>query len=478
MLTLISVEDGYVSFENSDGDEVNLTVLGGPLRMVTYRSEIDLSYMWVNAIAESRRTHKSWYAKPSFNQFARQVRLAVLPEEADDADIVMCESCEDPQWADEAESTRDGGHACSSCYEDNYFGCDDCGGSGIYRDDIYFVHDESVCNTCLDRYYSYCEECDTYYHDDYANDHRHGGCDCESPAQHFAMRHGETTVAADERFTATIPAGVISEEAMYQIAAIVRNEGHTQYTALNPDHKWEGAEYDAANKARMDWYYLAEDVAKMDPQWTTKDGNFTKRLSKLAHKTRALKVSPDLLTKVGNIGRDNSQGAEVQVEMTRNLNLGPEEFYHEDSCWWQSYSKSRCSLKQNGGIGMRTFDDAGRWPRITGRAWVQPLKIDARGALQPTFDAVKADAYMVYNGYGDLSGYTAVRIVADMVGMSYRKVQFDMNPQYVNNGTGYLVAPQEIIAKHEAGVLIYADTHSLLHHNETVAARDAALVSA
>lgn len=476
MLTLISVQDGYVSFENEDGDEVNLTVVGGPLRQVTYRSEIDLSYMWANAVADLRRINKGWYVKPPFDAFQRQVRLAVLPEEADDAEVVMCESCEDPQWADEAESTRDG-HACSSCYEDNYFGCDDCG-TIVHREDTYFVHDESVCNRCLDRYYSYCEECDTYYHEDYADDHRHGGCDCESPAQHFSMRHGETTVAADERFTATIPAGLISEEAMQQIAAIIRHHSYAVQNEANPEGVWEGDVYRAAIELRNKWWNFADEVTRMDPQWQTKDGNFTKRLSKLAHKSAGLKVPPALLTQVGNIGRDNSQGAEVQVEMTRNLNLGPEEFYHEDSCWWQSYSDSRCSLKQNGGIGMRTFDDAGRWPRITGRAWVQPLKVDDRGALQPTFDAVKADAYMVYNGYGDLSGYTAVRIVADMVGMSYRKVQFDMSPQYVNNGTGYLVASQDVIAKHEGGVRIYADIHSTLHHNETFAARDAALVSA
>lgn len=471
MLTLISVEDGFVSFENEDGAEINLTVLGGPLRQVNYRSEIDLSHMWAVATEEYRKTHTGWYVRPPFDDFARQVRLAVLPEEADDAAIVMCESCEDPQWADEAEETR-GGHACSSCYEDNYYSCDNCGTGGIHRDDVYFVGDNSVCNNCLNNNYSFCEECDEYYHADYSDEHQHGGCDCESPAQHFAMRHGEGTVANDERFAMTLPAGVISEEGMNTIARLVRNVGY-DLTTKNP-------EIDDVYAERNKWWNLASDVLGMDAQWQTKDGNFTKRLSKLAHKNYALKVTPEMLTQVGNVGRDNSAGADVQVEMTRNLNLSAEDFYHEDSCWWQSYSESRCSLKNNGGIGMRTFDEKFGYERVAGRAWVQPLREDDRGELQPTFDAANADAFMVYNGYGDLSGYVPARIVADMYGMTYRKVGFDMSPQYVNNGTGYLVATEEIAQKHPAGshVRIYADTHSLLHHNEQVAARDAALVTA
>ena len=33
------------------------------------------------------------------------------------------------------------------------------------------MSDESVCDYCRDRYYSYCEDCDGYYHDDDGDDH-------------------------------------------------------------------------------------------------------------------------------------------------------------------------------------------------------------------------------------------------------------------------------------------------------------------
>jgi hypothetical protein len=120
-------------------------------------------------------------------------------------------------------------------------------------------------------------------------------------------------------------------------------------------------------------------------------------------------------------------------------------FYHDDSCWWQGYSESRCALKTNGGFGLRTFDRHGD---VTGRAWVMPLKLSASGHLEPTFNTETPDAFTVFNGYGDLAGYTAPRIVGHMAGWTYRKIGFDASPMYVNAG-GYLVAPEEVAKKYD-----------------------------
>jgi hypothetical protein len=97
-----------------------------------------------------------------------------------------------------------------------------------------------------------------------------------------------------------------------------------------------------------------------------------------------------------------------------------------------------------------------------------PLKLDEFDKFQPTFDSLTPDAFMIFNGYGDLSGYTPARIMAHMAGMTYRKVEFDCSPMYVNNGNGYLVTSEEIAAKYPAGsrVSLYTDTHSTLHHDE------------
>lgn len=455
-MTLVSVEDGYIVREDVDGAETLSTP--GPIFQTVYlREDYDLSGAWFVAVTEHRNNppaDRPWSYQPDKTAFVVKVLQEIA--DYDGVDIVWCESCQDPHWEDSCESVNGGdAHACTSCYEENYRSCDDCGNVVHHEDTYYTLHDENVCNRCRENNYSYCEECEGYYHNDNSEYHQHGGCDCEPPTRALTMRNEGTTLSADERLAVFLPSGVISEEGIEQIARMIRQHYHTM-----PDNTEE------RRNERAKWWNLSYKVSTMDARWQTKEGNFTKRLSKLAHKTEGLKFPPELLTKVGNVARDNSNGAEVNVELTRDLNLPAGDFYHEDSCWWQSHADSRCALKNNGGIGMRTFESSTWGDRVSGRAWIMPLRADEDGNLSATFDAETADAYMVFNGYGDLSGYTPARIVAGMVGMIYSKIGFDCPPMYVNNGTGYLVASQETIAEHAGGLTLYVDTHSSLYYNE------------
>jgi hypothetical protein len=231
----------------------------------------------------------------------------------------------------------------------------------------------------------------------------------------------------------------------------------------------DGGYPDSFYEERSKWFDLASGLEDaLGGQWQTKEGNYTKRLSKLAYKSHGLKIPPAVLSQVGCIARDNSTGVDFAIEVTRDLNLSAEEFYHEDSCWWQSYSESRCSLKSNGGIGMRTF--GGPYGEVRGRAWIMPLRL-VDGELVATFDSLTPDGFMVFNGYGDLSGYTPARIVSHMAGMTYRKISFDCSPMYVNNGSGYLVTSEEIANQYatKGRLTLNASVHSNLHHKEEVA---------
>jgi hypothetical protein len=62
--------------------------------------------------------------------------------------------------------------------------------------------------------------------------------------------------------------------------------------------------------------------------------------------------------------------------------------------------------------------------------------------LEPTDDAIRAHAYVVYNGYGDLSGYEPARMVAYLTGRTYAKIELYITGQYVNGNKGFLVADQ------------------------------------
>lgn len=456
-LTLVSAEDGYVILESNDGDEFASTPL--PVSVpLTMWDDVDLSSDWYAAVRRYQEANNMWWGSgmPDRQDFVAQLEREIA--DSDEVHVTWCDDCSDPVKADDANDIS-GGQVCNGCFE-NYASCSDCGKS-VSTDNMYgTLHDEYVCEQCANRYYSWCDECDGYYHHNYSDEHEHngGGCDCESPAQHFTMRNdGEPVLANDTRVTVALPSGVISDEGINQIRHLLRtvtyNIGYDTVEDRDERNKW------------FDFTYKIESLGS---QWQTREGNYTKRLSKLAHKSGGLKITPEMLSKIGCIARDNSTAVDFQIEVTRDLNLPAEDFYHEDSCWWQSYYEGRCSLKSNGGIGMRTFDDRGR---VQGRAWIMPIKVDDNGTLRATFDSLTPDAFMVFNGYGDLSGYAPARILSHMAGMTYRKISFYCDPMYVNGSSGYLVAPEALAVKYaEIGsVSLDEDTHSILYSREQLA---------
>lgn len=375
-------------------------------------------------------------------------------------DYFSCEDCNSTPHIDRMNSVRDGDHmVCDSCLGRDYFQCEGCEGWHHLYDRNGLVDGGYVCEGCTDYHYYYCEDCDGYYHEYDSGDHEHGDeCDCESPhgARSFTIRNdGESPLANDTRATVTLPAGIISSEGMSTIARYLREQAY----GLD--------DMELRNKL----YDLSYRVDEVGTTWQTREGNFTKRLSRFAYKNFGLKLTPDMVSRVGCIGSDHSTAVDFALETTRNLNLSAEEFGHEDSCWWQSYYESRCTLKSNGGFGLRTFKNG--W--VNGRAWVMPLRADLNGGLTPTFDTVTPDAFIVFNGYGDLSGYAPARIMAHMAGMTYRKVAFHCSPMYVNNESGYLVAPEELASKYTDGTLdIRTTPHSNLFEAERASAAAAA----
>ena len=381
-----------------------------------------------------------WQDFPSYNkdEFREHLRSVVRdPDEIDD--LEWCGNCDEPTWDSDLHRAGTGQDICESCWDD-WFTCDSCD-ERYPGDDLYTTLDEStVCDRCRDRYYSWCEDCDGYYNDNYADEHDHdsagSGC-CDSPQMRFSIRNdGNAPLANDTRVTVALPAGVISDEGLTAIRRYLQQQGH-----------WD----------------LGYNLEPLGAQWQTREGNFTKRLSRHAYKNHQAKLTPEVLSQVGCIARDHSSAAEVTIEVSRDLNASAEDWYHEDSCWWGSYYESRCALKTNGGFGLRSFDGY----RVTGRAWVMPLRQREDGRLVPTFDTMTPDAFVVFNGYGDLSGYSAPRILAHMAGWTYRKTGFDAHPMYINAG-GYLIAPEHIAGKYTDGHLsLDISQHSRLFETET-----------
>jgi hypothetical protein len=392
--------------------------------------DLDLEGLWTGF------THDPFLG--SRNAQFRQYLETITSEPTAIDDVDFCDGCGIPAWEHALTSVRTYAsvHVCDSC-RDSWGACSLC-------DDRYPVSRghftrtldaEDVCDQCLAADYSYCEPCEGHYHDNDQANHDHededededdGSC-CSSPQPAFTLRNnGCALLANDVQATITLAAGAISPEGLKEIQAYLMAKARAQESALLCELAWS--------------------LDELGNQWQARTGNFTKRLSSLAYKKYSLKLAPADLSGIGSIARDHSNPVDVTIIVTRDLNRPPGDFYHEGSCWWTSYRDSRCALKTNGGFGLLTF---GSYGDVSGRAWVLPLQYNAPGKLVPTFETLAPSAFVVFNGYGELEGYAAPRVMAHLAGWTYRKIAFSCDPMYVNPGGSYLIAPEELTARYD-----------------------------
>lgn len=377
------------------------------------------------------QAHEVWDSEwcYSFDDFTAAV------EEITGEECVICADCGTVAWTDCTTTVATGDHVCDDTCLDRYTSCDDCGeyfpSARVTR-----VSSTDYCTAnCLDTNCTWCHDCDEFYLDCDSDEHCHDEdeqCDCEAPHRRFEFPNdGDGTVSQDERVTVELAKGTIDDEGIRRITELIRD-------AIR-----------ATRQSNDDWWILPPKIiTEVGPLWQTKRGNFTRRLSAALFK-QGHKLPEGVISEVGNLARaHSSETACWLVEFTRALNGSAEEFCNEDSCWWGSegYSQSRCALKNWGGLGLRTYArDSQSSYNPSGRAWVQPL--DA--TMKPTHDTVGAHAYVVFNGYGDMEGYVAARIVAHLTSRTYRKVGLNVSSVYVNGDTGFLVADEATCLAHE-----------------------------
>lgn len=438
-LTFVESNDRYSTYKEADGTEVYLANGLFPLWLRRVVGLPDLAYLF----EFDKDQMVEWWQDEQRNGTAERTSfLQRLRDKLTDPDIVdqvvWCTNCSDIDLLADTREVEGGERACVSCWEDAYRYCGYCT-SYCTGEFSTAANGESYCDGCIEDHFTYCDGCDGYYADDSGHGHSDPGC-CESPAIAFTIRNdGQPALANDTRVTVSLPAGTVDNEGILRIVQ-----------RLNSDRLFDAA----------------ASVYSLEDKWQTRDGNFTKRLSRLVYQKLAQKLPPDVISDIGNIAREHSKSVDFAVETTRLLNMSPHEFANGDSCWWEGYYSSRCALKTNGGFALRSFGG----DYVSGRAWVMPLASDLYGGLTPTFNTEHPDAFVVFNGYGDLQGYTGARILSHMAGWTYRKVGFDCEPMYVNGNWAYLVAPEEIATKYTDGSLsLSVDQHSRLFQTESAA---------
>jgi hypothetical protein len=323
--------------------------------------------------------------------------------------------------------------------------CSDCA-DALYESDLYTEDNGSirVCGACFNNY-SYCDDCGIYYHDeDDVADHGHdeddddsagGACEVPRALQTFeiALPDG-TALVSDARRTITLEPTIdpVARQQIYSVLSSAIPHRELPYWEVTP---MQLNERDAWYDAALEWYR----ALTAEPVWQTPAGNLTKRLRKF-YLQRELKLPDKLVENVGNIARAAmARSTTVDLVLSRRLNGTADEYNNDGSCWWGSYSSSRCVLKQYGGMALLLYRD----DELIGRAWVMPLKRDDSRWV-PSPDVKEATAYVVFNVYVN-DAIVPARLLAELLGHEHKDVYLSIGPMYVNNDRGRLVASRDIL---------------------------------
>jgi len=212
----------------------------------------------------------------------------------------------------------------------------------------------------------------------------------------------------------------------------------------------------------------AEVMSCVEPVWTTKRGTYPKRLAKVLKKSGYL-ASPALLGAIGQAAADNCSRAEefwFRVDpLFTNEETGfpyePGEHGDDSSCYHPGgqYDHAPYDIEESGGMLLRTFEpetpeygyhfdylpgEPGRYYSGVGRCFIVPTYVAGDGDYH--------DVVVMINGYCR-HGYShdllkLARLVATAEGLAYRKVAVRDHWRriYVNNDSGYLIGPWEVIS--------------------------------
>lgn len=383
-------------------------------------------------------------------------------------ELTYCSQCYTFMHLADAAETINGDMVCPECFDNEYGRCDDCGAVDNNGNLMTIQDDQTkACYRCVDNL-MYCQWCNRYYRRGNEEAHTHpdlveaarleqaerqrrieerraeqqrveaerqaqankaiNGTCCSSSYPEFEFPFKDGMLAQNTRVKVELVADQIDQQGLNEISKLIRT------SFLN----------DTNPVVRQQYYNATYKVFDLEPTWVTKEGKFPKRLAKTLSRSYGYKMPENVLTQVGNIAQQRIAACSTfYVELTRDLDQKREVFMNANSCWWSTQAISRCVFKTHGGIGLRTYANAEiSADNPIGRTWIWPMKV-VDGKLQHTHDSTTG-TYLVFNPYGSVQGFVAPRIVAAMVGKTYKKITYRGTPMYMDAGSAYLIADQEL----------------------------------
>ncbi len=366
----------------------------------------------------------------------------LIDEEEDVEEPRYCESCESLEDYKDQFSTHNlmNGDTilCRSC-ESSIDTCFHC--SSRYMDgDAFEYGGESFCSgDCVDEYF-HCENCEAMYsrEDMYGEGYCSDCYDEKSDKSECLPRYPSIILIGAKGaklesgvyHKVEVPCGDVSTEAQSEILRAMESAG---LRLDRTEGKYPFRKY----------FTIREEI-----EWvaTTRRGALPKRIAKWQAYHYSTKIDTALRSKIGDIvAQGTSKHKDYEIMFDPDLNKDECYFVNSGSCWWGDWSKSRCWMKDNGGVGVliKTQYDGCIYGHSE-RLWLQPIKKSEKHTTGWSLDGkskiTPETPILLFNHYGRLQAPTAVRIVATLLGRTYEKVELSANDAaYINHGSGYVL---------------------------------------
>ena len=149
-------------------------------------------------------------------------------------------------------------------------------------------------------------------------------------------------IRMDTPYRVSMPSRSLTGEGMREVRQYVRKQGFRDKVAR----------------------HIIEIPLDMSPEWVVKNklgddgrvGTMPKRISKYLHKEYGIKTTPEFMAEVGNIARKHTVNEDVFVfDITQSLDWNPGDFGDNGSCWWESEEHARLGMITAGQYALRLF---------------------------------------------------------------------------------------------------------------------------
>lgn len=154
-----------------------------------------------------------------------------------------------------------------------------------------------------------------------------------------------------------------------------------------------------------------------------------KAFAKAFYQHNLIKLSAEIKAQIGQL-LSSFTDEKLTLRLTLGCGGSSWDYYHEDSCWWGDYERSRDVLEHNGGGSIRAYNEVNE---LVGRVWFLPYE----------------DHILLFNSYGNGALehiYTWGVLVEQAFGWKSKKLyayfSCDNIDLYVNSPTMMIVGPE------------------------------------